>query len=542
VEQGSREEPGAARSQNAVHITRREAREAARLLAGALERRTSGDGALRTLVVTPTADDALALSQALATDEPDASAPQITPLTALARAQRLLARRPAAVTGPLGVLGSLIAQAQLKLSSLDTLGLVWIEDLVRPEHQQALEALLADVPRETHRIALASRIDPSLEEFLDRAMWRARRVTHVPDAAAAELEVHYVLSAPEHRTRALAATLDALDPSSCVILVESEAEERAARGAAGVLGYGADDDALAVTTELPGTEVDLAVFFAEPSDAGVLRSAAAVARRVVTFIPTAALPRLRAMTGGSARALLESETFAAARSAEEALRAELRDTLQSGAAAAHLLLLEPLAAEFDAAEVAAAAVALLRRERQKGRRRAPAAVRATEEAPARAPAGDGRMTRIFLTVGERDGIRRGDLVGAIAGEAGISGAQIGRIELRESHAVVEVASDVAARVIEKMNGANIRGRRVAAREDRERPRGVRREPSERAERAGGRASAKPRGPRGAPPGARSQEGGPRAARESREWTERAERLRHARRPAGPRRGTATEDD
>jgi ATP-dependent RNA helicase DeaD len=547
-----------------VHVTLREPREAARLLAGALERRTPGDAGPRALVVTPTVDDALALCETLSAGDAGDGVPHIVPLTGVSRAQRSLAGRPAVVIGPLSVLSALIAQAQLKLSSLDTLGLVWIEELARADQRPALEALLAEVPREAHRIALASRPDAALDEFLERAMWRARRVTHVPDEPPAAVEIRYVLAAREHRVGALSATLDALNPSSCVVIVGSDDEERAARHAAKVLGYSGDEESVSVAWELPESEVELVVFFAEPPDADAIRAAAAVARRVVTLIPTAALPRLRAMTGTAARPLLESDTFAAARTAEDALRAELQDVLVSGAANAHLLLLEPLVAEHDATEVAAAAVALLRRERQKIRRKAVAPARPAE-APAsprepvrdarRAPAGDGHMTRVFLSVGERDGVRRGDLVGAIAGEAGITGAQIGRIELRDSHAVVEVASDVAARVIEKMNGTNIRGRRVAAREDREREtRGTRPARSPGGERGGARRDfTKGRGPRNAGrtgPGrsgpsrnAPRDETGPRAARESREWTERAERLRHARRgPAGPPRNPAAGED
>lgn len=588
MDQGSREEPGAARSQNAVHVTLREAREAARLLAGALERRSTGDATSdpQVVVVTPTADDALALSRALAAERKDVTAPPaLVPLTADARARRLLAQRPAAVVGPLSVLGALMAQAQLKLSSVRTVGLLWIEELVRPESRAALEALLAELPKDAHRVALASRLEPGLEEFLDRAMWRARRVTHVPDLPPADTDVRYVLTAPEHRVAALAATLDALDPSTCVLIVSSDEEEKTARSAAHALGYGGDGAELTVSWELPESEVDLLVFFSEPPDADALRAAAAVARRVVALVPTTGLARLRGMAGAAARALLESDAFAAARSVEDALRSELREALQSGAATAHVLSLEPLIAEYDPADVAAAAVALLRRERQKGRRK-PVAARASEEAPApraalAAPSASaaGRMARVYLSVGERDGVRRGDLVGAIAGEAEISGAQIGKIELRDSHAVVEVAAEVAARVIEKMNGTNIRGRRVVAREDRERevrsgraggdahaPRGDRRPRdarggertgrSERSERSGRAARAprdfvkargsEARGSRGASRDTSRdarETRGPRAVREASEWSERAERLRNARRgPGGSRRTRETDED
>ena len=71
-----------------------------------------------------------------------------------------------------------------------------------------------------------------------------------------------------------------------------------------------------------------------------------------------------------------------------------------------------------------------------------------------------------MSVGERDGAKRGDLVGAITGEADITGAQIGKIDLRDTYALVDIASPVADRVVERLTGISIRGRRVTARQDR----------------------------------------------------------------------------
>jgi ATP-dependent RNA helicase DeaD len=71
-------------------------------------------------------------------------------------------------------------------------------------------------------------------------------------------------------------------------------------------------------------------------------------------------------------------------------------------------------------------------------------------------------------VGERDGLKPGDLVGAITGEAGVDGHQVGKIDIRESHTVVEVHDAVARRVIKALNGTTIKGRAVRA--DFDRPR------------------------------------------------------------------------
>jgi len=163
---------------------------------------------------------------------------------------------------------------------------------------------------------------------------------------------------------------------------------------------------------------------------------------------------------------------------------------------------------------------LLGRARTQARRvePAPSAARLVPEVERQPPAAtDVQWTRLFLSVGERDGARRGDLVGAITGEAGITGAQIGKIDLRDTYALVDVSSLVADRVVERLTGVSIRGRRVTARLDRG--------GSSRA--GGGDREQRPGARRGPSDAARSA---PRAAREHEEWSARAERLRHAKRP------------
>jgi ATP-dependent RNA helicase DeaD len=132
------------------------------------------------------------------------------------------------------------------------------------------------------------------------------------------------------------------------------------------------------------------------------------------------------------------------------------------------------------------------------------------------------MTRLFMTVGTRDGVKTGDLMGMIAGEGGIPGDHVGKIDLRESHALVEVAEADAASVIARVNGTMVRGRRVVVRaerdkEERERSAGAR-GGGDRPDRGGrGDRSGPPRGrpapPRRGGPPDRSSRGGPRRDRD-----------------------------
>ena len=61
-----------------------------------------------------------------------------------------------------------------------------------------------------------------------------------------------------------------------------------------------------------------------------------------------------------------------------------------------------------------------------------------------------------MNVGSRDNARPSDLVGAIANHGGHRSGEIGKIDMRESHSIVEVAPSVADAVIEKVTGTTIR--------------------------------------------------------------------------------------
>jgi ATP-dependent RNA helicase DeaD len=147
----------------------------------------------------------------------------------------------------------------------------------------------------------------------------------------------------------------------------------------------------------------------------------------------------------------------------ETFREEVEASLQNEDLAAYAVLLEPLLEEWTASEVAAALAAIVRRE---GLRRAPGtggrAAAERESVRDRPPA----WTRLFLSVGSRDGVGPGDLLGAITGEAGLTGDQVGRIDIRDTFSRVDVQDAQAEKVIRALNGISIRGRSVRADFDR----------------------------------------------------------------------------
>jgi ATP-dependent RNA helicase DeaD len=81
---------------------------------------------------------------------------------------------------------------------------------------------------------------------------------------------------------------------------------------------------------------------------------------------------------------------------------------------------------------------------------------------------DGDWVQLWVGGGRRAGLRPGDLVGAIANEAGVPGSVVGAIQIFDDFALVDVQAAVADGVADALRGARVRGQQLPVR--RERPR------------------------------------------------------------------------
>ncbi len=70
------------------------------------------------------------------------------------------------------------------------------------------------------------------------------------------------------------------------------------------------------------------------------------------------------------------------------------------------------------------------------------------------------MTRLFINIGKKNGVRAGDFVGAITGETGISGSLIGSIKILDTFSFVEVPREYTIDVINALHSSNIKGKKV----------------------------------------------------------------------------------
>ena len=177
----------------------------------------------------------------------------------------------------------------------------------------------------------------------------------------------------------------------------------------------------------------------------------------------------------------------------EQTREALRQSIEDGKLESFRTVAEALGEEFDLLDVAAAAVKLAheaagnrgedeqeiavviapRDGKKSKRKRDPSdtSSRAERDGKPRPKKGLDRkgqrgMVRIHIALGRKSNIRPADLVGAIANEAGISGREIGKIEMAPGFALVEIPELSADTVIEALADAKIRGQRVTARRER----------------------------------------------------------------------------
>ena len=79
-----------------------------------------------------------------------------------------------------------------------------------------------------------------------------------------------------------------------------------------------------------------------------------------------------------------------------------------------------------------------------------------------ADGGSGKKVRFYLNIGEKDGARKRDILGAICGEAGISSALVGAIDMYNKFTFVDIDESVSKKVSRGLNKASLKGKRIRA--------------------------------------------------------------------------------
>ncbi|MFQ5538591.1 MAG: DbpA RNA binding domain-containing protein [Gemmatimonadota bacterium] len=343
-----------------------------------------------------------------------------------------------------------------------------------------VEELLSLVPKDSQRIITALPLTDEVRRFAERHARRAAVLPPTPaeglpggDSPGRGLLRFRVISRREDE--ALVATVaELLENDHRHVLVYCRNEDRAADMGDHLTLHGftagaPGDDTLPVWLGVDALEARAAAEGAEgvtvlsadvPADADEMDRRHGLVHGGVVLVSPREIPHLRDAARRAGYALEPSPLPSVGASSDmQAFLASLCRAMDTRDVDAYLSVLQPLFGRYGAERVAAAAAALLR-----SRTAAPEAGTSAAEVPEKDAIRG--WIRLFLSVGERDGVSPRDLLGAITGEAGVPGSAVGKIDIHESHTLVEIQDNMAQKVMKALNGTTIRGRAVRADLDR----------------------------------------------------------------------------
>lgn len=466
-----RELPPVSRSQNAFLVLPHDWASIAEFLAPLIERIDPEAPDVQVVIATADAEVAaavIAASARLIGDRPIG----VLAATSSARAARLVKIRPPhVVAGTPSTLVGLLRASAIKLDALRAMCIAWADELLARDESASLETLMAEIPKDAPRMIVTSVATPAVDELVERYARRARREVARGPEGREPIGLEYVLSSMTARPTTLRRLLDEIDPPSALVFARDADSRVSVRDQLRALGYGDEGDVRCGVAAPP--ETALTVLYDLPATHEELREAVSGARRAIALVRPRQLESLRALAlGGALKPHVLPEAVAASRARDASILGQLRQILDSGAASRELLSLEPLLEDFDGAEVAAAALKLLEQERATQRARAAEQekVASREGANAERSSGapresSGPMVSLFASVGAREGVRPADLVGMITSKAGVAGSDVGRVDIRESHSTIEVASGLADQIIDRASGTIVKGRRALLKRD-----------------------------------------------------------------------------
>jgi ATP-dependent RNA helicase DeaD len=410
-----------------------------------------------------------------------------------------------------------IRRETLSLGGVEILVLDEADEMLDMGFAEELEAILAAVPAERQTALFSATMARRILAIAKRHLREPVRVTiasetTAPGKAPRVREVAFVVQR-RHKPAALARVLDMEAPTSAIVFCRTRTEVDELTETLGGRGYQAE----ALHGGLSQEQRDRVLRRFREGASEILVATDVAARgldiehvsHVVNFdvpsSPDAYVHRIgrtgRAGREGVAITLAEAREHRLLRNLEqhtkrkisvqslptvhdlrarrlELTRASLEETLAGGALEQYRELAESLAADYDVLDLAAAAIRIAERAREGAQdeeeipsEAAPIFARERERPPARETrrsggSSSGDVTRVYVGIGRKGGIRPADLVGAIANEARIGSREIGAIEITERFSLVEVPAAAADAVIAALRGTTLRGKKVLVRRDR----------------------------------------------------------------------------
>jgi ATP-dependent RNA helicase DeaD len=383
----------------------------------------------------------------------------------------------------------------LQLDALEVLVLDEADEMLDMGFAEDLEALLNATPATRQTALFAATMAPRIASIALRHLKEPARVTIKGEKRAAGKlprvrQVAYVVTRPQ-KADALSRVLEFEDPASVIVFCRTRVEVDELTDTLKSHGYGAQalhggmeqkqrdrvmqlfrqekaDVLVATDVAARGLDIDhvshvinydiptspevyvhrigrtgrvgregVAITLVDPRERRVLRVIEALTKQPIELValPTAAALRARRL---------------------DITRAALKERLVAGGLGDMRAVVESLAHDFELMDIAAAAVAMMHEEAE-----AASALAADVDVPDAVEADvSGPMTVLYVGAGREAGIRPGDIVGAITGEAKMTNRQVGGIRVGRNHTLVEVPEALADRVIAALRRTNLRGRKV----------------------------------------------------------------------------------
>ena len=438
----------------------------------------------------------------------------------IGRQLQALQRGVQVVVGTPGRVLDHINRGTLHLGGVTTVVLDEADEMLDMGFAEDIDAILAETPSERQTVLFSATMPPRIDAIARRHLREPVRIRMAQeDAASGDLPLvrqsAYIVARP-HKAAALGRVLDVEAPTAAIVFCRTREEVDQVTETLNGRGYRAEalhggmsqdqrdrvmgrlrggSTELLVATDVAARGLDIeqlthvinfsvpsapeayvhrigrvgragregvAITLAEPREQRMLKAIERLTGRRIT------VERLPTVTDLRARRL-------------ELTRAALQGSLEGDDLERFRVVIDSLTDEFDVEDIALAAVKLLheaaggdvdeeeipspappRRERET---REPRDSR--EPRVGRRPRGaDSGVTRLFVGIGRRAGLRPQDLVGAIAGESGLNSREIGAIQITDRFSLVEVPDAAAEVVINALSRSTIRGRRPTVRRER----------------------------------------------------------------------------
>ncbi len=365
--------------------------------------------------------------------------------------QRAHASAHLAVASPHAALAAVQASV-VKFDELEALIVDGVAAMIALGASEELETLVAQVPKDAQRVTLSGQLTPEVEDWIGRHARRARRLTDIPaeiEPVSKEAAVDFCAAPQDQWLGSMIARLEGAEVKGTARhIVHCRFEDDAANlsemlAVRGFAPGAGDDSSLRIVCDDETDPAASSISWGVPLDLPSFQARVEGSASALFLVEPRELAHLRrlAVALDIRLAARPSPRETEAQRSTQQTRDRLRDAAASRDLEPYILLLEPLLQELTPVQIAAAATALLREH-------------APEEPEPSLPA----WTRLYVALGRRDSIRPGDIVGAITGETAIDGEQIGRIEIRDTHSLVEIAAPLAEQVIRSLAAATIRGK------------------------------------------------------------------------------------